>query len=350
MDQLSNDVIKFTKANQTIASQTKLLALNAAIEAARAGDKGRGFAVVASEVQKLADNADKTSKTFQTDVQGRITTSRTLTQTLMGQMEGQKLTDMAQTLVQLIVRNLYERTADCRWWATDTALWDALQNPQPDKLTFACQRLAAINKFYSVYTNLVLTDKTGQCVAAANETYAKVIGKSLAHEPWFISAMQHSSGDLYAVDVVKNDPFIGDRRGLVYAATVRQRGDTSGEVLGVLGVYFDWEVQGKTIVEKEPTLSPHEWENSRVLLLDSHHTIIAASDNVGLDTKFELNNAGEARGSYYDEHGNIIAYSKTLGYQEYDGLGWWSVVIQRVESEADIRKKLGIAERSGARV
>ena len=38
---------------------------------------------------------------------------------------------MALTMVQLIVRNLYERTADVRWWATDDALYKALETMNP---------------------------------------------------------------------------------------------------------------------------------------------------------------------------------------------------------------------------
>jgi hypothetical protein len=26
-----------------------------------------------------------------------------------------------------------------------------------------------------------------------------------------------------------------------------------------------------------------------------------------------------------------VAFAKTIGYQEYDGLGWWSVIIQKPE-------------------
>ena len=46
-----------------------------------------------------------------------------------------------QTLVQIIVRNLYERTADCRWWATDEAFYRCLEDPTQERVLHAIKRL-----------------------------------------------------------------------------------------------------------------------------------------------------------------------------------------------------------------
>ena len=96
-----------------------------------------------------------------------------MSETLVEQMEGVRLIDLAQSLVQLIVRNLYERTADVRWWATDTAFWQALAEPDADRLAFAADRLGTINRFYSVYCDLVLTDARGRVVANADSRQAR---------------------------------------------------------------------------------------------------------------------------------------------------------------------------------
>ena len=48
------------------------------------------------------------------------------------------------------------------------------------------------------------------------------------------------------------------------------------------------------------------------------------------------------RGSYYDNAGSIVAFARTLGYEDYDGLGWYGVIIQQTEDEDAIRAALGI--------
>lgn len=344
MHRLYEDIMRFAKSNETIANQTQMLALNATIEAARAGKSGMGFSVVASEVGKLAKQATTNSRSFQDRVLARIQQGSNYSEGLVEQLESQRLTDMALGLVQLIVRNLYERTADCRWWATDDALVKVCEAPDDKALVDHCiLRLGQINGFYSVYSDLVLVDTHGKVIANAKPDQFKVQGTSMAGEDWFKKAMQTTRGDQYVVDEIKPFKSHGGLPMAVYGATVRKGANMDGEIIGVLGVYFDWQNQGHGIVRNEPPLSKTDWERTRVLLLDGHHRIIAASDDVGLYTVFPLKNNGSERGSYYDG-ANIVAYSKTIGYQEYDGLGWWCVAIQRYENDEDITEKLGFKD------
>ena len=47
------------------------------------------------------------------------------------------------------------------------------------------------------------------------------------------------------------------------------------------------------------------------------------------------------RGSYLDSAGNIVSFARTLGYEEYDGLGWWGAIVQRADDDETIRQSLG---------
>jgi len=326
---IQDEVQQFARTNETIAKHTNLLALNATIEAARAGEFGKGFAVVASEVKSLASQAAQNSKELRTTVLDKINKQ---TDQLSQQFEDthcSRLAEMAQSLVQLIVRNLYERTADVRWWATDESTYNCLGNITPESSAHATKRLSIINRFYSVYADLVLTDTKGNVVACSQpEKYPAVIGASVSNTSWFTGAMATHSGDEYVVDDIYNCSLHGGQPMAVYSAAVRRGGELHTEVLGTLGVYFDWPNQARGIVVDEPNLTSEEWPRSRVLLLDGKQRIIASSDGRDMLSFFKLDNNGSSKGYYTDENGDIVAFAKTIGYQEYSGLGWWGVIIQ----------------------
>ena len=329
---IQTEVQKFARTNEGIATQTNLLALNATIEAARAGEAGRGFAVVASEVKNLAQQAATSSKELRTVFLTKLQKQTAELSREFTQAEYSRFYDMAQTLVQLIVRNLYERTADCRWWATDSAFFNCLQSPNFETTEFANQRLGIINRFYSVYSNLVLVDKTGKIVAASQASNNPgIIGANVSHMGWFQQALAHASGDEYAVDTIYRCPLHQNKLMAVYSASVRREGDLKSETLGVLGVYFDWENQSRGIVCDEPTLSREEWAATTVMLLDADLRIIAASDQQNLLQLFPLKTEGKTKGAYVDDKGTLVAFARTIGYQEYNGLGWYSVITRKAD-------------------
>jgi len=310
--------------NGRISSQINILALNATIEAARAGDAGRGFAVVAAEVKHLAAQAANASAEL-----GAIRSETTELQQRFAEKESSRLSEMSQTLVQFIVRNLYERTADVRWWATDDALFRCLASLDRASIDHAVERLGLINRFYSVYLNLVLVGIDGKIIACSQPaTFPRVTGADASRLPWFQKAMATTSGDQYVVDDISYDSLHGDKLVAVYAATVRKDGKKDGKIIGVLGVLFDWEDQAKTIVQTEPSLSEDEWKRSRVILLDQKMRVIAASDNNGILLPFMLEHNGQQKGHYFNANHELIAFAKTLGYQEYDGLGWYAAIVQ----------------------
>lgn len=327
---IQKEVSKFAGSNEKIASQTNLLALNATIEAARAGEAGKGFAVVAGEVKTLAKQASDNSRDLRTKVLNQI---QSQTQELVDQFnerDYQRLSEMSQTLVQLIVRNLYERTADVRWWATDDAFYKCLENMSEESVMYAIKRLGIINRFYSVYMNLLLVTPKGKVIAAsAADKFPRTLGADVSHREWFRRSMNTTSGDQYVVDDIYNDDIHSGRPVAMYATAVRRNGELTGDVLGVLGVAFDWGEQSRCIVQDEPSLSNEEWSRTRVLLLDAGLRVIASSDGRDLLSPFPLNQSAGQKGHYINEQGAIVAYAKTIGYQEYDGLGWYAVVIQQ---------------------
>ena len=333
INSIQDEVKKFATTNETIAKHTNLLALNATIEAARAGEYGKGFAVVAQEVKSLASQAAATSKELRTSVLTRIGEQTVELTKQFEETHYSRLSEMAQTLVQLIVRNLYERTADVRWWATDDAFHRCLAEIAPATTATAITRLSLINRFYSVYADLLLVDTNGRVVAnSQTDAFPMVPGANVSNQAWYKDAMATGSGDQYVVEDIYNSALHNNAAVAVYAAAVRRNGELNGEVLGVLGVFFNWQEQSRVIVRDEPNLSQDEWARSRVLLLDDKMRIIASSDGKDLLMPFDLRSDGKAKGYYFLPDGSVVAYAKTIGYQEFNGLGWMSVIIQKPEA------------------
>lgn len=333
MTKIQGEIQVFAKDSDNIANQTKMLALNATIEAARAGEQGRGFSVVASEVKKLAQEAGSNSEKFRNIVINRIKQGIDVSDKLVDELEAPRLIDMSLTLVQLIVRNLFERTADVRWWATDGAFWQCLADPSTKNIQRAGHRLSVINRFYTVYLDLVLADHEGNVIAVSNpDLFPQTTGSNVSNSKWFKGAMQTKNGDEYTVDDIHVSSLHNNEPVAVYATAVREGGEIQGKTLGALGVMFAWGEQSRSIVQDEPNFTAAEWDRTRALLLDQNHRVIAASDGQGVFETFPLNTNNQKQGAYTTKDNELVAYAKTIGYEEYDGLGWYGVIVQKIPS------------------
>ena len=167
------------------------------------------------------------------------------------QRELDRLSDTAQTPVRLVVCNLYERTADVRWWAADEALVHGLESLESASLKHEEERLSLINRLYSGYLNLVVVGMNGEVLSCSRPTqFPKVVGLNLSRSFWFKKAVATTAGDQCAVDDIMHDVARDGRLAAVFAAAVRQAPKVDGESIGVLGVVFDWEHQAEPSFEK----------------------------------------------------------------------------------------------------
>lgn len=331
MQQVCDEIRVFSKAIEDTAGQTNMIALNASIEAARAGNAGRAFSVIAGEVRSLANRIASDSQNLRTTVFERIQAQTEQLSEEFSSRDNNRLSEMSLTLVQLIVRNLFERTADVRWWATDEAFYNCLEDFSPERAAHAEKRLGVINRFYTVYLNLVLADACGNVVAVSRSgQYIMKQGADVSRCGWFKKALATTFGDQYSVEDIFDDPLHNEKPVAVYSTAVRRGGELRGEALGVLGVFFDWKNQSDVIVRDEPNLTEDEWKYSRVCLLDNAGRIIAASDGEGLYSRFTPSiDRNAEKGHFRDKSGNLIAFAKTCGYEDYDGLGWNGVIVQK---------------------
>jgi hypothetical protein len=317
-------------AIERVADQTRMLAINARIQAAHAGDAGAAFAVVAQEVGGVATQVRSLSESLAAELAPRIDRIDGLGRDLIEQVPGQRMADLALNAVELIDRNLYERSCDVRWWATDSAVVGACAGGDDRGATaLAARRLGVILDSYTVYLDLWVADADGRVVAHGRPgRYPGVLGADVSDAPWFRSAMATGDGTAYAVDDITIAPLLDGAPVATYAAAVRRDGEVRGEPIGALGIFFDWDAQSADIVGGL-RLSDAERDRTRCLLLDADGLVLASSDREGILTeRVALRTEGRA-GGYYTEGDAIVGFARTPGYETYAGLGWYGALIQR---------------------
>jgi hypothetical protein len=323
----------------SITHEIRILALNALIEASRAGSAGVGFAVVAKEVKSVSHRISDISHEMSKDLASSIDELNKVGEIMMAQLDeakGQRLKDLALNMIDIIDRNLYERSCDVRWWATDQAVVEALAHADESKRQFASERLAVILNSYTVYLDLWIADLDGNVVANGRPAlYPGVIGSSVSEAAWFRDALATASGDDYSAQDVEVASRLGGQQVATYSTAVREGGRANGKVIGALGIFFDWGTQAAAVVNAV-RLTDEEKKLTRCMLVDREGRIIASSDGKGiLKDKFRIRKGPTAAKTdfYANLDGSAVGYAETPGYETYPGLGWHGVIEQKARRE-----------------
>ncbi|MGV6396644.1 methyl-accepting chemotaxis protein [Pseudomonas caspiana] len=317
---------------QMITRQTRLLAINALIEAAHAGKAGLGFSVVAEEVKDISERISKIASGLTQDLQASVNELTELGKSMCFDVRGQRLADLSLNLIEIIDRNLYERTCDVRWWATDASLVDVLTTQSLETCAHASERLGIILDSYTVYLDIWVADNTGRVIASGRpDTFGKVIGANVADAPWFKQALRHSSGDQYFAGEVAVETLLNGAPTCAFSAAVRANAGKQAPVIGVIGIFFDWKNQADSVINGV-RLSDEERSRTRVMMVDANHKIIASSDpqsplgqSVDLQTK-----TGQTSGYRTLPNSLIQGYCLTPGFETYPGMGWLGVIEQQL--------------------
>lgn len=325
-DAVENAVHEIHEVN----ANAKVLALNARIEAARAGQHGAAFGVVASEMQSLSQTITEVANSMSETTNSTIDRLLNL---LGNNVLGTRLSDIARTNIDLVDRNLYERTCDVRWWATDSSLTTALATHSSDTLKYASERMRVILGAYTVYFDLVLCDSSGNIVANGRPDRYPSVGKNIGTASWFSNAMTSRSGDEFSFQSAHSSPLVNDQPSLIYSCAVRDNGASDGTPMGVLGVVFNWNGLSDPILRNLAATS-EESRGATCLFIDGAGKLLASS--VPVEWKDFLSTSdlqkifSSPKGYFTSMHRGkpcCIAHAQAPGFETYS-TGWYSVIVQ----------------------
>jgi hypothetical protein len=313
---------------------TQLLSVNARIEAARAGAAGGSFAVVATEMNRLSGEVKDLTERLRGDAHATGSQMREAVEGYVSQVRDARLCELALTNIDLIDRNLYERSCDVRWWATDAAAVDCVREPSEAHRQHAGRRLGQILDSYTVYSDLVLVDLQGRVLTNGRPGLFASVGMDVSDADWFHQAMASRDGSEFAVSSVHPSTLVNGKRVLVYSCAVREGGDVRGKVLGVLGILFDWDALAVTIVRRTP-LTVDEWTRTRVCIIDGSGRVLADSledgdPRINIDAwKPLLKQARSSAVLRMEGRETCVAHAASPGYETYRS-GWHSLILQQV--------------------
>ena len=321
-----------------INDKTHVLAINALIEASRAGERGRAFSVVAEEMSKLSTNVSDITEKMRHESHDAITDLGNIIRMQATNVRGTRLSDLALVNIDLIDRNLYERSCDIRWWARDPSVVSALSTMTQKDYDFASTCLGVILNAYTVYFDLVLCDLEGNVMVNGRPQQYRSIGTNMADTQWFQKAMESGSGNEFGFQSVSICPLANHQRALVYSCAVRERGDANGKVLGVLASVFNWDSLAQKIMHATP-ISEEEKDNSRICIVNDDGLVLADSKDRILEDTIEFSKRDtlfkEKKGfviSNYKNAESCIAHAFSPGYETYVS-GWHALIIQRLKTK-----------------
>ncbi len=233
---------------------------------------------------------------------------------------------MSHLLVDLLDRNLYERSDDCRWWALTPALRDVLAAPERTSamLENITKILAYINGLYTVYTRIFVYDTSGRIIASTKLAYhgadSAVIGTNIDHTT-LRSVLTLANEQAYYVTPFVPTPLYDNLPTYVYHAAIRHP-DNPNTIVGGIGIVFD--------AAPEFSAMLHGGLNGKAdttaLFIDRKGQIIASTDpdrpvgstlDITMDILQQENGKSTSTITVHDHHYTSMGCTVSNGYREF---------------------------------
>jgi chemotaxis signal transduction protein/predicted nucleic-acid-binding Zn-ribbon protein len=235
----------------------------------------------------------------------------------------------AQISIDILIRNLFERTADIGFLATDNDIRVFIENNKnrydndfEENRKLLRNRFLEYTQKYSVYYDIVLMDTKGKILVQLDKS--KKLDKSEDN----IVELALSSNEY--VESFKYHDFLPDReKSLVYASKVTKTNNPNSESIGVLCLCFRFQDEMRGIFN-----NLKDKKNKECLtILDKNGVVIASSDkyHVTLGTILEFNPNNKFSFVSHAGRDYLSKTCKTTGYQGYFGQEWYGHIMVPLE-------------------
>lgn len=247
---------------------------------------------------------------------------------------------VSHLLVDLVDRNLYERVADCRWWALSPALRrltaELGSGPDAGRTAQMERILAHINSLYTVYTTIVVYDAQGRILASSRGHAVETVDDAA-----LAAVLALRSDQDYYVSPFEASPLYGGRPTYIYHAAIRDPGDDS-RIAGGIGIVFDSAVELQAMLQG--VLGDAEAGGMQAYFVDRGGAVLCSTDAqqpVGsvleIDPAMLALDGGDSRSGFMAHDGQyaIAGATASHGYREFAGTGVVAVVIETLGALRD---------------
>jgi len=218
-----------------------------------------------------------------------------------------------QVTIDLIIRNLFERTADVGFLATDEDIitFMSQENPTSEQQQFIEQRLEEYVAKYSVYDDIVLVKPNGKIVAKLDKNNTCLH----SNDPVIREALKNNTP--YQEFLRATDLFPQHSRSLVYAKSIVFKQGERTTNIGVLCLSFQFEQEMAMIFDKLSLNSPD------IELMLCHQSGEVLASNIPthnlIGTVIEHTNL---TAEPINQNDQFCFFAKTHGYEGYTGQPW----------------------------
>lgn len=227
----------------------------------------------------------------------------------------------AQVVVDILVRNLFERTADVGFLATDDDIIDFLNNHENSKedIQFIKKRLYEYVLKYSVYDEIILLRPDGEVVLTLDETSKiKKSEDKIIHETMYTK-------DAFCELFRYSDLQPQKEKSLIYTAKIND----SNKTIGILCLCFKIENEMKMIFDK---LNLFDMD----FALLSHDGRVLSSNK---KTKKTTQSLSHYEDNMHANNTNLSYIAESEGYQGYIGQNWYGFASVEYKKSFDYAKK-----------